>query len=600
MRFTYCLILSSLAFSIKAESLSKKSYVEHKTYSQNLKKLKPSKDGISKNNMAQEQILNKIHQNKNPSKHPLPDINESEINRYPNPIENSYIQSIKINTLTYSEQCDKNDNNIDNKNTLQTPVDNPLEVNQLPDLNEKKPNLKRKDSQKSNTRQISVLSILFYFMKILFFENHNQTEERRNSIFDGSAYSNLGINSYFGGSGLSKFTFTRKVSKEKNKSIKDEEISKLGEEILAKTNYSLTETQFETTSWLTVFIAQFYTKVRMELEKNDTLLNSISDALNSELKPSIIDNIIITQFSLGTDFPRILSARMSPSSNSFGMMAELQLEFIDGLSLGFDTRVVAKFLQETIASLPVSMVLSITKFIGTRIPLKGIFSQEPIKDDSLPNITKEAPPNKPADPVDTNKKSLYENKASFHVNSDQKSNSSYNPSNYSTTDSNDNLRHRFPSGRMNSSTIQKILNINTNDLDPGYSQSNISPTNGNFGQFEIPDWYNTQVPPRNSINMENNLNGGSFSGGNSSTSRNIRKIDNSEIFNSANTNSKYFSMLNQLRRQQSKNSYFSEPQFTNSGLKSLNKNHDNVIYASTPSKSSKKYQPDSNQNTYFE
>ncbi|OMJ27721.1 Maintenance of mitochondrial morphology protein 1 [Smittium culicis] len=576
MRITYCLILSSLAFSIEAESPSNKNYVDHKTYSQNLKKVKPPKTGISKNNIAQDQILNKPHPNKNPSKTLLSDFNQSEINRYPNPIENSYIQSIKINTLTNSEQCDKNDINLDNNNIHQKLSDN-----------------------------------------------------------------HLG-------------------------SIEDEEISKLGEEILAKTNYSLTETQFETTSWLTVFIAQFYTKVRMELEKNDSLLNSISDALNSELKPSIIDSIIITQFSLGTDFPRILSARMSPSSNSFGMMAELQFEFIDGLSLGFDTRVVAKFLQETIASLPVSMVLSITKFIGTvtididfsnksdiilsinpdyileidlqtligshaklqnlpmltslitrklrsafenelikpnskRIPLKGIFSQENINDDSLSNKAKETPPTKPVDPVDTNKKSQFENNTGFNISSDQKSNSSYNPSNYSTTDSKDNLRHRFPSGRMNSSTIQKILNINTNDLDPGYSQSNASPTNGNFGHFEIPDWYNTQVPPRNTINIDSNLNRNSFSSGSgSSTSRNIRKIDNSEIFNSTNTNSKYFSMLNQLRRQQSKNSYFSEPQFTDSGLKSLNKNHDNVIYASTPSKSSKKYQQDSNQHTYFE
>ncbi|PVU85178.1 hypothetical protein BB559_007166 [Furculomyces boomerangus] len=213
--------------------------------------------------------------------------------------------------------------------------------------------------------QASVFFLTFYFMKSLFLESSTDYKARKVKESEEPIYKQLGIDSYFGGSGISKYIFSKKAPKEKKKNPTLEEIKKLAEEILAKTNYSLIETPFETTAWLTVFISQFYTKIRMDLEKHGWLSSVISDTLNGEYKPSVVDSIRITQLSLGSDFPRIIAAKMSPSNGSFGMMAELKLEFIDGLSLGFDTRIVLNWSKETLAALPVSMVLSVTKFLGT-------------------------------------------------------------------------------------------------------------------------------------------------------------------------------------------------------------------------------------------
>ncbi|PVU93442.1 hypothetical protein BB561_003277 [Smittium simulii] len=191
----------------------------------------------------------------------------------------------------------------------------------------------------------------------------NQSSLKYKPFFEESFINQLGIESYLGGSGLSKFTFSKKNSKEKLQSKADIDIKKITKQILAKTSYNLLETPFETTNWLTVFIAQIYTKIRIDIEQSGYLSKLITESMNGTLKPS--DSIKITQLSLGSDFPRVLAAKMSPSKGSFGMMAELNIELIDGLSFGFDTQLVLNWPQKSFASLPVSMVLSVSKFIGT-------------------------------------------------------------------------------------------------------------------------------------------------------------------------------------------------------------------------------------------
>ncbi|ORX67776.1 hypothetical protein DL89DRAFT_225512, partial [Linderina pennispora] len=136
-------------------------------------------------------------------------------------------------------------------------------------------------------------------------------------------------------------------------------------EILSRTGYELGAQAAESCDWLTVFLAQIIAKFRADAERHDRLVRVISEALNGELRPSVLDSIRITQFSLGSDFLRITAARMVPSSGSLGMRAELDLSLHDEITLGFNTKVLVNWPRPSVAALPVTMVVSVVKFVGT-------------------------------------------------------------------------------------------------------------------------------------------------------------------------------------------------------------------------------------------
>ncbi|KAJ2397407.1 ERMES complex subunit mmm1 [Coemansia sp. RSA 2603] len=117
--------------------------------------------------------------------------------------------------------------------------------------------------------------------------------------------------------------------------------------------------------WLTVFLAQIIGKFRTDAERHDRLVRVISEALNGELRPSVLDSLRITQFSLGSDFLRIGAARMAPSAGPLGMRAEIDVALHDEVTLGFDTRVLVNWPRPAVAALPVSIVVSLVKFVAT-------------------------------------------------------------------------------------------------------------------------------------------------------------------------------------------------------------------------------------------
>ncbi|KAJ2855405.1 ERMES complex subunit mmm1 [Coemansia erecta] len=180
-----------------------------------------------------------------------------------------------------------------------------------------------------------------------------------------------------GGFGLSKFTFFSRKQKDPKPCDAAAELAKIKKEILLRTGYDLATHGAESCDWLTVFLAQIIAKFRQDAEKHGRLVRVISEALNSELRPSVLDSIRITQFSLGSDFLRITSARMVPSAGSLGMHAELDLELHDELTLGFNTRVLVNWPRPLVAALPVSMVVSLVKFVGTAVIDFDCASQEP-------------------------------------------------------------------------------------------------------------------------------------------------------------------------------------------------------------------------------
>ncbi|PIA16574.1 hypothetical protein COEREDRAFT_81226 [Coemansia reversa NRRL 1564] len=217
--------------------------------------------------------------------------------------------------------------------------------------------------------QISMLVLLVMAIKYLLFEEplgrRGANDDELPAMPDNASADKKGTVVHEGGFGLSKFTIFSRKPKEPQPSDLAEELARMHKEILARTGYSLHAHGPESCNWLTVFLAQIIAKFRADAERHDRLVRVISEALNGELRPSVIDSIRITQFSLGSDFLRIVSARMVPAAGPLGMRAELELALHDEITLGFNTRVLVNWPRTAVAALPVSMAISLVKFTGT-------------------------------------------------------------------------------------------------------------------------------------------------------------------------------------------------------------------------------------------
>ncbi|KAJ2747666.1 ERMES complex subunit mmm1 [Coemansia sp. BCRC 34301] len=219
--------------------------------------------------------------------------------------------------------------------------------------------------------QLSMLILLVMAIKYVLFEEPLGNKPSDNQTTQQTAAGNEAATRcastvvHEGGFGLSKFMIFSRKPKEPKPDDLAEELVKMHKEILSRTAYDLLGHAPESCDWLTVFLAQIIAKFRADAERHDRLVRVISEALNGELRPSVIDNIRITQFSLGSDFLRITSARMVPSTGSLGMRAELDLALHDEITLGFNTRVLVNWPRPSVAALPVTMVVSLVKFVGT-------------------------------------------------------------------------------------------------------------------------------------------------------------------------------------------------------------------------------------------
>ncbi|KAJ1733305.1 ERMES complex subunit mmm1 [Coemansia biformis] len=225
--------------------------------------------------------------------------------------------------------------------------------------------------------QVSMLVLLVVAIKYVLFEEplgrreagangaHGTADDAAAADVASSEAAKRGTIVHEGGLGLSRFTIFSRKPKEPQPGDVAEELARMHKEILTRTGYDLAARGPETCDWLTVFLAQFIAKFRADAERHDRLVRVISEALNGALRPSAIDNIRITQFSLGSDFLRVTGARMVPSAGPLKMRAELDLALHDEITLGFNTRVLVNWPRPTLAALPVSMVVSLVKFAGT-------------------------------------------------------------------------------------------------------------------------------------------------------------------------------------------------------------------------------------------
>jgi maintenance of mitochondrial morphology protein 1 len=64
--------------------------------------------------------------------------------------------------------------------------------------------------------------------------------------------------------------------------------------------------------WFNVLIAQIIAQFRDDARINNAIVESLTEAFNSERKPGFLGEIKITELALGEEFPRFSNCRILP------------------------------------------------------------------------------------------------------------------------------------------------------------------------------------------------------------------------------------------------------------------------------------------------
>lgn len=153
--------------------------------------------------------------------------------------------------------------------------------------------------------------------------------------------------------------------------------------ILSKTYYHVDSHQPESLDWFNVLVAQTIAQFRSDAQHDDAILTSLTKALNGTSRPSFLDEIKVTELSLGEDFPIFSNCRVIPvdedglslgatAGRSGGdggrdgrLQARMDVDLSDFITLGLETRLLLNYPKPLSAVLPVALAVSVVRFSGT-------------------------------------------------------------------------------------------------------------------------------------------------------------------------------------------------------------------------------------------
>lgn len=154
--------------------------------------------------------------------------------------------------------------------------------------------------------------------------------------------------------------------------------------ILSKTYYNVDSHQPESLDWFNVLIAQTIAQFRSDAQHDDAILESLSKALNGTSRPDFVDEIRVTELSLGEDFPIFSNCRVIPvdeDGNGLGsgkrfdpataardgtrLQARMDVDLSDMLTLAVETKMLLNYPKKLSAVLPVALAVSVVRFSGT-------------------------------------------------------------------------------------------------------------------------------------------------------------------------------------------------------------------------------------------
>ncbi len=154
--------------------------------------------------------------------------------------------------------------------------------------------------------------------------------------------------------------------------------------ILHKTYYKADSHQPESVDWFNVLVAQTIAQFRSDAQHNDAILTSLTEALNGSSRPDFLDEIRVTELSLGEDFPIFSNCRIIPvdedgvslghgKSFDAGMatregtrlQARMDVDLSDMITLAVETKLLLNYPKRLTAVLPVALAVSVVRFSGT-------------------------------------------------------------------------------------------------------------------------------------------------------------------------------------------------------------------------------------------
>lgn len=154
--------------------------------------------------------------------------------------------------------------------------------------------------------------------------------------------------------------------------------------ILAKTYYNVNSHQPESLDWFNVLIAQTIAQFRSDAQHDDAILTSLTNALNGSARPDFLDEIKVTELSLGEDFPIFSNCRIIPvdedglslgtgrgaDNNNPGreggrLQARMDVDLSDFITLALETKLLLNYPKPLVAVLPVALAVSVVRFSGT-------------------------------------------------------------------------------------------------------------------------------------------------------------------------------------------------------------------------------------------
>ncbi|GAP86485.2 putative maintenance of mitochondrial morphology protein 1 [Rosellinia necatrix] len=163
--------------------------------------------------------------------------------------------------------------------------------------------------------------------------------------------------------------------------------------ILNKTYYNVDSHQPESLDWFNVLVAQTIAQFRSDAQHDDAILNSLTKALNGTSRPDFLDEIKVTELTLGEDFPIFSNCRIIPvdedglsleNRNGGGMpggqggpgvraklldgsrlQARMDVDLSDMITLALETKLLLNYPKRLTAMLPVALAVSVVRFSGT-------------------------------------------------------------------------------------------------------------------------------------------------------------------------------------------------------------------------------------------
>ncbi|KIN06189.1 hypothetical protein OIDMADRAFT_81573, partial [Oidiodendron maius Zn] len=153
--------------------------------------------------------------------------------------------------------------------------------------------------------------------------------------------------------------------------------------ILSKTYYNVDSHQPESLDWFNVLIAQTIAQFRSEAQLDGAILTSLTRALNGTSRPDFLDEIKVTELSLGDDFPIFSNCRIIPvdedgfsatgrSADGVGggrehrrLQARMDVDLSDFITLAVETKLLLNYPKPLVAVLPVALAVSVVRFSGT-------------------------------------------------------------------------------------------------------------------------------------------------------------------------------------------------------------------------------------------